>query len=50
VHLEPADEYRLNLLKQEMKKLYGDIERVTIEIKLNKELINEQQELKYMEV
>jgi len=33
-----------------MKKLYSDIERVTIEIKLNKELINEQQELKYIEV
>lgn len=33
-----------------MKKLYADIERVTIEIKLNKELINEQQELKYIEV
>lgn len=48
--LEPADEYRLNLLKQEMKRLYSEIEKVTGEIKLNKEQINEYQELRCVDL
>lgn len=40
----------MNLLKQEMKRLYAEIEKVTGEIKLNKELINEYQELRCVDL
>lgn len=40
----------MNLLKQEMKTLYSEIEKVNTEIKLNKEQINEYQELRCVEL
>ena len=35
-HLDPTQEYRLNLLKQELKALFTEKEKVNYEIKSNK--------------